>query len=96
VLPHQGSGAYTAIEDAEALGAFLQHASRADAPGALRHAFAARFRRASAFQALSRAHDIYNAPRAEEAALFERWNYPGVEQWVREHPDMVLPVEDSS
>jgi 2-polyprenyl-6-methoxyphenol hydroxylase-like FAD-dependent oxidoreductase len=89
VLPHQASGALSAIEDAEALGAFLRGATRADVPAALQRVFRARFRRASVFQQNSRANGLYSASAGADG-LFAQWEYTGAEAWERERPEMVL------
>jgi 2-polyprenyl-6-methoxyphenol hydroxylase-like FAD-dependent oxidoreductase len=93
VLPHQGAGALSALEDAEALGTFLRGTTRATAPTALRRVFRARLRRVSGFQAQSRAQSLRNMKIGEAygvATIRERWEYPGAEAWERERPEMVL------
>jgi 2-polyprenyl-6-methoxyphenol hydroxylase-like FAD-dependent oxidoreductase len=89
VLPHQASGALCAIEDAEALGAFLRGAARADVPAALQRVFRARFRRASEFQKNSRATGLYSASTGADG-LVAQWEYAGAEAWESERPEMVL------
>jgi 2-polyprenyl-6-methoxyphenol hydroxylase-like FAD-dependent oxidoreductase len=97
VLPFRASGAFTAIEDAEAVGAYLEGVSRAEVPDALDRIFRGRFRRATSFQKASRAwteggeqQNGEHADLKEESALFEEWNYPGVKAWIGQHPEMML------
>lgn len=98
VLPHQASGAMSAIEDAEALSIFL----RAVAPSsdtkaineALQHVFRVRYKRASLCQTRSRAMGLLASEKIGKQSsdeLFELWMYPGATQWEVERPDMVLP-----
>jgi 2-polyprenyl-6-methoxyphenol hydroxylase-like FAD-dependent oxidoreductase len=92
VATHQAGGAMTAIEDAEALGAFLRGVDRAGVHAALRRVFRVRFRRASAVQAASRRDSLVGKPVPDEEAGngFQMWDYVSAEQWEREQPDMVL------
>lgn len=98
VLPHQASGAMSAIEDAEALSMYLREVTPTSNPKAvnhaLQHAFRVRYKRASFCQTRSRAMgllawDKNNKQSSDE--LFELWMYPGAAQWEVARPDMILP-----
>jgi salicylate hydroxylase len=96
VTPHQGQGASQALEDAEALGAFLRDASRASAPEALHRTFRARYKRASFIQARSHARGLGHVSDGAEDArtMGALWAYHGVEAWEKEGKEMVLSVEE--
>jgi hypothetical protein len=83
----------SAIEDAEAVGAFLRGVDRAGVNVALRRAYRVRFNRATEVQAASRRECIVvglpGSARRPGAGL-QQFDYQNAEQWEREHPDMVL------
>jgi 2-polyprenyl-6-methoxyphenol hydroxylase-like FAD-dependent oxidoreductase len=94
VLPHQAAGAMSAIEDAEAIAAYLR-GSTADAKSvhdALTQVFRVRFKRTAECQALSRAHNILHLRTGADLSskILEMWVYSGAERWAAERPDMVL------
>jgi 2-polyprenyl-6-methoxyphenol hydroxylase-like FAD-dependent oxidoreductase len=90
VLPHQGAGATSAIEDAEALAFTLRDATAMSVPSALLRTFAIRSKRAIKFQTASRARGLHGKLDTEDGAkALEGWIYPGAQKWAEEHPDMV-------
>jgi 2-polyprenyl-6-methoxyphenol hydroxylase-like FAD-dependent oxidoreductase len=96
MLPHQGAGAMSAIEDAEALAFALRGVPAAGVHAALQRAFRLRYKRASDCQAASRAECLFAPPNPQGGTqMFERWCYPGAERWEAERPDMILS-EDSA
>jgi 2-polyprenyl-6-methoxyphenol hydroxylase-like FAD-dependent oxidoreductase len=90
VPPHQAAGALSAIEDAEALGAFLRGVDRNGVHNALRRVFRVRYRRTSEIQAASRRESLTGTPGGQ----LETYDYVGAEKWEREKPDMVLGPEE--
>jgi 2-polyprenyl-6-methoxyphenol hydroxylase-like FAD-dependent oxidoreductase len=80
----------SAIEDAEALSAYLRDATRDSVPEALDHAFRVRYRRASQVQYDSRVEGIHAGPPPPPERLLEIWNYPGALKWEVEQPELVL------
>jgi 2-polyprenyl-6-methoxyphenol hydroxylase-like FAD-dependent oxidoreductase len=93
VLPHRGAGATSAIEDAEALAAFLHDATPATVPAELVRAFAVRYKRATAFQTASRVQNSTAPPDpADSERVLRVYAYPGAERWAAENPGMVLPI----
>lgn len=94
VLTHQAQGANQAIEDAEAVAAFLRHADAGTVPEALRRTFRVRYKRASRAQALSRAANLLNGGQKGNYSMSASWDYHGAERWEKEHPDDVLTDED--
>lgn len=102
MLPHQGQGASQALEDAEALGAFLRGVSPSEVPAALERVFKVRYNRASLTQSNSRLGGLARKVAEGENALpiktinplqFREfsWKYYGAEMWEKEQPDFVLP-----
>jgi 2-polyprenyl-6-methoxyphenol hydroxylase-like FAD-dependent oxidoreductase len=91
VLPHKAGGALSAIEDAEALSAFLLNTAPDAVHAALQQVFRVRYKRASEIQAESRADGIDAPPRPQSEAQFVRmWSYGGAWKWMEERPEMVL------
>jgi salicylate hydroxylase len=102
VLPHQGQGASQALEDAEALGAFLKGVSRDNVNAALERVFKVRYVRATETQRISRfvglgpkaiAAGKAQGTKGIDAMQFRdfSWKYYGAERWEKEHPEHVLP-----
>jgi salicylate hydroxylase len=91
VLPHVAAGAMSAIEDAEALSAFLRGVAPEGVHDALMRTFRVRYKRASECQSGSRKEGLFSAPNpnTKEDAL-RRWDYPGAEKWEKERSDMIL------
>jgi salicylate hydroxylase len=97
-------GAAQAVEDAEALGAFLSSVfTREDVPSALHHIFRVRYRRASRMQVLSRAGGLSKREYKEGAAMSTadairevaaNWGYSGAEKWELEKPREVLSEDE--
>lgn len=101
VLPHQGQGASQALEDAEALGAFLRGVTPEGVPDALQRVFSVRYARASMTQQNSRMGRLDRkaedgAAKASIKALDPMqfrdfsWKYFGAERWEKEQPEFVL------
>lgn len=103
VLPHQGQGASAAIEDAEALGAFLEGVSRAGVNEALRRVFNVRYKRASYIQHISRASGLGEMRRSKlptgdilpetlNPLQFSKfcWEYYGAKRWEKEEPTWIV------
>jgi 2-polyprenyl-6-methoxyphenol hydroxylase-like FAD-dependent oxidoreductase len=86
----------SAIEDAEALSAYLRKATSdpASIHEALDHVFRVRHKRASSCQSRSRAAGLVasdNIGKQSPDELFALWIYPGAEKYEAEHPEMVIP-----
>jgi 2-polyprenyl-6-methoxyphenol hydroxylase-like FAD-dependent oxidoreductase len=84
----------SAIEDAEALSAFLRTASSDlhSIDSALKHVYRVRFKRTSWYQARSRATGLsapISGPEAIEVLDFGV--YTSATQWELQRPDMILP-----
>lgn len=96
MLPHQGAGANTAIEDAEALSAYLFDVSQgsvsdsADIQKALDHVFRVRFRRATRWQMMSRRSGLRSKETAPSGPPQWEKPYPGAVEWEKTRPEMVL------
>lgn len=88
VLPHQAGGALSAIEDAEALGAFLRNVAPHGVHEALQRVFRVRFKRTAEFQLKSRFSK--QAPPAPIEEQLHFWNYSDAARWEFERSDMVL------
>lgn len=96
VLPHRAQSACQAIEDAEALGAFLKETSADRVPETLRRVFRVRYKRASRAQAASHATNLQNGDGNSEQALavVRLWDYYGAENWEKDHPEDVLTEQE--
>jgi 2-polyprenyl-6-methoxyphenol hydroxylase-like FAD-dependent oxidoreductase len=96
VLPHRAQSACQAIEDAEALGAFLKETTTDGVSETLRRVFRVRYKRASRAQAASHATNLKNGEgNAEQAvAVVRLWDYYGAEKWEKEHPEDVLTEQE--
>jgi salicylate hydroxylase len=102
VLPHQGQGASQALEDAEALAAFLKDVPPSGVTAALERVYKARYVRATETQRISRFVGLgpksIAAGKAQDAKGIDamqfrdfNWKYYGAERWEKEHPEHVLP-----
>jgi hypothetical protein len=86
VIPHRGAGANMAIEDAEALGQYLQDATVNEIDTALDHVFRVRFKRATRFQLLSHREGL----RMKRTPNGRERDYLGAKEWETSFPDMVV------
>jgi salicylate hydroxylase len=93
VIPHQGQGASQALEDAEALGAFLHDTAPENVPAALERVFRVRYRRATRIQKASRESGLHQSPKDVMTAVQEitrAHRYFGARKWEEEMQDQTL------
>ncbi|WWC64322.1 uncharacterized protein I303_106932 [Kwoniella dejecticola CBS 10117] len=106
MLPHQGQGASQAIEDAEAVQAYLSNAAADDVHEALEKIYKVRIKRATYIQQISRGSGLGNMRKVYRAKLGQveeddaplnpgqyrdfSWNYFGALDWEKTHPEWVM------